>query len=191
MRGWNLVLTIKYSKLAKWLVIYELVYVATSIIVGLIILYSSRASSIESTIPIENNSTLNIILYLWLSNTTYFLITSAFIILHPVLGVFIVAFTSISSAKLLASLLASYYNTMHFVYRNLEIQAYIILWVIAAKTYYGQQECNNLMCKWTTTLKLTSKLLIYAFTIFLILAIIGVIGGIRSWLSLLQYVNPL
>jgi len=165
---------LKCSKLVVWLIVYELVYTATSIAVGLVLLYSSKASPVESISFIKSRSVLDAVLHIWLNNTTSFLIAAIFVILHPALGVLTVAFTSISSGELLASWLANYCTTAHFIYGAAETQAYVALWLVAARIYYSQKSCSDLMCRWRTTLRQAGRLLVYAFTTFLALAFVEV-----------------
>lgn len=163
------------SKIVNWLIVYEVTYIATFSIVGIILLCSSKASPVESITFIKSHNMLDDVLHIWLNNTTSFLIAAVLIILHPVLGVLNVAFTSIFSSELLASWLSGYCSTVHFFYGNIETQAYIILWLTVARTYYAHQECNSLFCRWETTLEFTGKLLLYTFTTFLVLAIVEVV----------------
>ncbi len=165
----------KHFRSAAWLVTYELVYIVMSIFVGLALLYSSKASLVESLTFIKSRSVLIAVLHIWLNNTASFLIGAVFVVLSPVLGVLAVTFTSISSGQLLASWLANYCSTSHFIYGNIETQAYIILWLAVVRTYYARNECSDLMCRWIITLNQTRKLLVYAFVTFLFLAIIEVI----------------
>ncbi|MEB3757121.1 MAG: hypothetical protein GSR79_09755 [Desulfurococcales archaeon] len=137
----------KHSKSAAWLATYELVYIIMSTFVGLALHYSSKASPIESLSFIKSRSMLIAVLHIWLNNTASFLIEAVFVVLSPVLGVLAVTFTSISSGQLLASWVANYCSTSHFIYGNIETQAYIILWVAVARTYYAQNECSDLMCR--------------------------------------------
>ena len=169
-----MVLELKHFKIAVWLIIYELVYILTFIVVGLILFYSSKASPVESIAFIKSHNALNAVVHIWLNNTTSFLIAAVFVILHPLLGIFPVAFMSVSSGELFASWLSNYCSTIHFIYGNIESQAYIILWLAVARTYYEQQKCIDLLCSWKVALKHTWKLLVYAFTTFLILAIVEI-----------------
>jgi len=166
---------LKHSRLAIWLATYELVYVVTFTFVGLALFYSSEASSVESLIFIKSHSMLIAVFHIWLNNTASFLIGAVFVVMYPALGVLAVAFTSISSGQLLGSWLANYCITSHFIYGNIEAQAYIILWLAVARTYYAQKECSDIMCRWIVTLNQTRKLLVYAYVTFLFLAIIEVI----------------
>ena len=167
---------LKYSRLATWLVVYEVVYIVVSTVTGLLFLYSSKASPIESINFIKNRGIADAVLYVWLNNIAFFLFSAAFIVLHPILGVFTTIRISVSSGRLFASWLAHYSDIPHFIYEIIEAQVYIVLWPIVARTYYAQRECNNLMCRWTITLKQTSRILVYAFAIFLFLAVIEVAG---------------
>ena len=133
---------------------------------------SSRAPSVESITFIKSHSVVNATLHIWLNNTVSFLIAAAFIIIHPALGVFAVVSASISSGELLASWQAGYCSTAHFAYGVAETQAYILLWLAVVKTYYAQQRCSDITCRWSATIKHTTRLLVYVFTAFLLLAIV-------------------
>lgn len=162
------------SRIALWLAVYELAFTATSVLVGLILLHSSRASPVESVAFIKAHDALDAVLRIWLNNTSSFLIAAVLIVLHPVLGVLATTFTSAFNGQLLASWLAGRCSTLHFVYGNIETQAYIALWLAAARTYYVQKESSNLLHSWRATLRQTTRLLVYAFTVFLVLAVIEV-----------------
>ncbi len=165
---------LKYSRLATWLIVYEVVYIVVSTVTGLLFLYSSKASPIESIGFIKNRGVLDAVLHIWLNNTISFLIAATLIVLHPSLGVLAVSFSSISSGELFASWLAHYCSTPHFIYGVAETQAYIVLWLLVARTYYAQRECSSLTCRWRTTSRQTGRILFYAFTVFLILAMVEV-----------------
>lgn len=165
----------KRSKLSTWLIIYELVYAITFTVTGLMLLSFSRVSPIESISFIKSHNVLNAVMHIWLNNTTSFLITATFVILHPALGIPAVIFASISSGVLFASWLTNHCSLAHFIYGHIETQAYLLLWLIVARTYYVQKECNDLLCKWKSTLNQTSKLILYAFVTFFTLSIIEVV----------------
>lgn len=166
---------LRRSRLVTWLVVYELVYIVTSIAVSLMLFYSSRASPLESIAFIRGRGVLDAVLRIWLSNTASFLVVASLVVLHPVLGVFAVAFSSVFSGELLASWLSGYCGVAHLTYGVFEDQAFIVLWLAAARTYYVQKMCSDLMCRWFSTLRQVGRLLVYAFTIFLILAAIEVV----------------
>ena len=160
------------SKLTRWLWVYELVSIAVSAAIGAALYFSGKASPVESITFIRSHGALDAVLHIWLSNVSSFLLAAALIVLHPVAGVFAAAYASVFLGELLASWLAGYCGTAHMVYGLVETQAYILLWVLAARTYYVQQGCGSLLCRWEATVRETTRLLVYALLVFLVLAVI-------------------
>lgn len=158
-------------RLRQWLVIYESVSIAVSILAGL----SSRGAPVESIAFIRARGALSAALHIWLSNASSFFIGAVLVVLHPALGVLAAALASLGLGDLFASWLAGYCSTPHLVYGILETQAYILLWLMAARTYYVQHWCGSLVCRWRATLRETGRLLVYAFTVFLLLAVLEVL----------------
>ncbi len=158
-----------------WFIIYELVCISVSIIVGLELILIHSATRVESIVFIRSRSVLEALIHIWLNNTSSFLLASALIILHPLIGVFLVAFMSISTGELISSWLAGYCSSVHLLYGLVETQAYIILWLVSVKIYYVQHRCGSLTCRWYSTINLVKKQLLLAFTVFLILAVIEVL----------------
>ena len=162
------------SKLTRWLWVYELVSIAVSAAIGAMLYFSGRASSVESITFIRSHGVLDAVLHIWLNNVSSFFLAATLIVLHPVAGVFAVAYTSVFLGELLASWLAGYCGTAHMVYGLVETQAYILLWVLAARTYYVQYGCGSLLCRWEATVRETKRLLVYALLVFLVLGVIEV-----------------
>ena len=158
-------------RLRRWLVIYESVSIAVSILAW----FSSRGAPAESIAFIRARGALSAVLHIWLSNVSSFFIGAVLAVLHPALGVLAAAFASLGLGELLASWLAGYCSTPHLVYGVVETQAYILLWLLAARTYYVQRSCRSLLCRWRATLRETGRLLVYAFTVFLLLAVVEVL----------------
>ena len=162
------------SRLARWLWVYEFVSIAVSAVIGVVLYLSGRASPVESIAFIRSHGVLNAVLHIWLSNVSSFLLAAVLIVLHPVAGVFVVAYASVFFGEVLASWLAGYCGTAHMVYGLAETQAYILLWILAAKTYYVQYACSSLLCRWEATVRETRRLLAYTLLVFLVLALIEV-----------------
>lgn len=161
----------RIRRLAAWLLVYELVSLAVAGLVGVL----SRGAPVESVAFIRSRGLVEAAASIWLNNVASFLTAAALIVVHPVLGVLASALTSYSLGELVASWLAGYCSTPHMVYGVVETQAYILLWLLAARTYYVQRGCRSLMCRWRATLRETGRLLVYAFTVFLLLAVVEVL----------------
>ncbi|MEB2837137.1 MAG: hypothetical protein GSR80_000861, partial [Desulfurococcales archaeon] len=157
-----------------WGVVYELVYLVVSIVVGLVLYESSRASPVESVSFIREHGALYAVASIWLANTGSFFLGATLAVLHPALGALAVAFSSASTGELLASWLAGYSGKAHLAYGVAESQVYILLWLGAVEAYYIQLGCGDLLCRWDSTLRSTARLVAYAFTAFLVLAAVEV-----------------
>ena len=160
-----------FSSLLLWAAVYELVYVVVSLAVWLVL---PGASPVGSIAVVRSRGFADAVLHIWLSNTSSFLLAAALVIIHPVLGVLAVAFSSATSGELLASWLAGYCSTAHMAYGVAESQAYILLWLLVVKAYYQQRGCDSLICRWEATLNHTARLLAYSFAAFLVLAVVEV-----------------
>ena len=162
------------KRLSAWLVIYEFVWILTFVLSGLATLLLGRAHSLESIDFIKSHNLLSAVTSIWLSNVSSFLVGGVLIIIHPLLGVLAVLFTSLASGDLLASWLAGYCHTAHFIYGNIETQVYILLWLLIVRVYFKQRTCKDLMCRWVSTVSYVKRILVAVLTCFLILSIIEV-----------------
>ena len=88
------------KRLSAWLVIYEFAWILTFVLSGLATLHLGRAHSLESIGFIKSHDSLSAITSIWLGNVSSFLVGGILIIIHPLLGVLAVLFTSLASGDL-------------------------------------------------------------------------------------------
>ena len=156
----------------KWGILYEATNVAVTLFTGLALF---KSPTLQSLSFIKNHDVLHSVLSIWLNNVASFFLGASFVIVSPIVGLAVVAYMAFSGGQILASFLSGRCPLSHLVYGLfLEGQAYLLLWSVTTKIYYAQKECRDLTCKWNETLKLVKKLVLYAFLIFLVLAIVEV-----------------
>ena len=161
------------STTLKWGLAYEAVYAVVTLLAG--IAFSKESPTIQSLSFIRGHNAIYSVLSIWLNNVASFFLGASFVILSPFIGLAVVAYLAFSGSQILTSFLSGHCSLSHLIYGLfLEGQAYVLLWSATTKVYYVQNKCQDLTCKWKATLKLVKKLVLYAFLIFFILAIVEV-----------------
>lgn len=157
-----------------WFIIYEMVSWLVAAVSGFITLRFGHARPVESIGFIFSRDPLNAVVCTWLSNTSSFFLGAVLVIINPFLGLLSVAYLSLSLGDLLASWLAGYCPTPHLIYGVVETQAYVLLWLLAVRTYLSQRLCGGLTCRWLSTVSQVKRLLPLATASFLVLAAVEV-----------------
>ena len=160
------------SAVLRWGLSYEAVYIAVTLLTGLAFF---KSPALQSLPFIKEHNALYSVLYIWLNNVASFFLGASFVVLSPLTGLFASAYLASSGGQIIASFLSGKCPLSHLIYGLfLEDQAYVLLWSFTTKIYYTQKECQDLVCRWNRTSKLVKKIALYAFLIFLVLAIIEV-----------------
>ena len=74
------------GKLRVWFVVYEVTWLLTFTLSGLIIFYQGYAHPLRSIDFIKSHDLLSALTSIWLSNVSSFLIAAILIVIHPLLG---------------------------------------------------------------------------------------------------------